>query len=94
MMYHTPALLAESIEGLNIRPDGVYVDATFGGGGHSLAILDRLVTGRLIALDHDADALANAPDDKRLLVERGNFCFLRNYLAHHGYRKVDGILAD
>ena len=94
MKYHTPALLSESIEGLNICPDGVYVDATFGGGGHSRAILERLATGRLIALDHDADALANAPDDKRLITERGNFRFLRNYLAHHGYRKVDGILAD
>ena len=94
MTYHTPALLKESIEGLNIRPDGVYVDVTFGGGGHSRAILERLTTGRLIALDQDADALANAPDDKRLVVERGNFRFLRNYLAHHGYRQVDGILAD
>jgi 16S rRNA (cytosine1402-N4)-methyltransferase len=94
MTYHTPALLNESIEGLNIRPSGIYVDATFGGGGHSRAILERLTTGRLMALDHDADALANAPDDKRLIAQRGNFRFLRNYLAHHGYRKVDGILAD
>ena len=94
MTYHTPALLNESIEGLNIRPDGVYVDATFGGGGHSREILERLTTGRLIALDHDADALTNAPDDKRLITVRGNFRFLRNYLAHHGYRQVDGILAD
>jgi 16S rRNA (cytosine1402-N4)-methyltransferase len=94
MTYHTPALLNESINGLNIRPDGVYVDATFGGGGHSRAILDRLTTGRLIALDQDADALANAPNDKRLIAERGNFRFLRNYLAHHGYRQVDGIMAD
>ena len=94
MKYHTPALLNESIEGLNIHPDGVYVDATFGGGGHSRTILERLTTGRLIALDYDADALANAPDDKRLITERGNFRFLRNYLAHHGYRKVDGILVD
>ena len=94
MTYHTPALLTESIEGLNIRPDGVYVDATFGGGGHSRAILERLSTGRLIALDQDADAMENAPDDKRLVLERGNFRFLRNYLAHHGYRQVDGILAD
>jgi len=93
-MYHTSALLNESIEGLNIRPDGIYVDTTFGGGGHSRAILDRLATGRLIALDQDADALTNAPDDKRLVVERGNFRFLRNYLAHHGYRKVNGILVD
>ena len=94
MTYHTPALLNESIEGLNIHPDGVYVDVTFGGGGHSRAILERLDTGRLVALDQDAEALANAPNDKRLVVERGNFRFLRNYLAHHGYRQVDGILAD
>ena len=94
MTYHTPALLNESIEGLNILPDGVYVDATFGGGGHSRAILDKLATGRLVALDHDADALTNAPNDKRLIAEQGNFRFLRNYLAHHGYRQVDGILAD
>ena len=94
MSYHTPALLNESIEGLNIRPEGVYVDATFGGGGHSRAILERLGSGRLFALDQDADALANAPDDKRLTLSHGNFRFLQNYLAHHGFRQVDGILAD
>jgi 16S rRNA (cytosine1402-N4)-methyltransferase len=95
MTYHTPALLNESIEGLNIRPDGVYVDVTFGGGGHSRAILERLsAKGCLFAIDQDADALANAPSDKRLITQRGNFRFLRNYLAHHGYRQVDGILAD
>ena len=95
MTYHTSALLNESIEGMNTRPDGVYVDATFGGGGHSQAILERLsAQGCLIALDQDADALANAPADKRLITQRGNFRFLRNYLTHHGYRKVDGILAD
>ena len=94
MIYHTPALLDESIEGLKIRPDGIYVDVTFGGGGHSRAILERLTTGRLLALDQDADALANAPDDEHLIIERGNFRFLRNYLVHHGYRQVDGILAD
>jgi 16S rRNA (cytosine1402-N4)-methyltransferase len=94
MMYHTPALLIESVDGLNISPEGIYVDATFGGGGHARVILDRLTTGRLVALDHDANALANAPDDQRIIVERGNFRFLRNYLAHHGYRQVDGIFAD
>jgi 16S rRNA (cytosine1402-N4)-methyltransferase len=94
MTYHIPALLAESVDGLNIRPDGVYADVTFGGGGHAREILKRLTTGRLVALDQDADALANAPDDRRLVVEQGNFRFLRNYLAHHGYRQVDGILAD
>ena len=95
MTYHTSALLSESIEGMNILPDGVYVDATFGGGGHSRAILERLsAKGCLMALDQDTDALANAPADKRLITQRGNFRFLRNYLAHHGFRKVDGILAD
>ncbi len=94
MTYHIPALLNESIEGLNIRPDGIYVDVTFGGGGHSRAILERLTTGRLIALDQDCDALPNAPGDQRFIIEQGNFRFLRNYLIHHGYRKVDGILAD
>ncbi|MDR0713927.1 MAG: 16S rRNA (cytosine(1402)-N(4))-methyltransferase RsmH [Bacteroidales bacterium] len=92
--YHVSALLEESIDGLNIRGDGVYVDATFGGGGHSREILKRLTTGRLIALDQDADALANRPDDRRLIMEQGNFRFLRNYLAHYGIRNVDGILAD
>ncbi|MDR1866187.1 MAG: 16S rRNA (cytosine(1402)-N(4))-methyltransferase RsmH [Bacteroidales bacterium] len=94
MSYHVPALLKESIAGLNIRPGGVYVDVTFGGGGHARAILEKLSSGRLIALDQDADALANRPDDKRLIMEQGNFRFLRHYLAHHGYRTVDGILAD
>ena len=94
MTYHTPILLNESVDGLNVRPDGVYVDVTFGGGGHSRAILERLSDGLLIALDQDADALKNAPDDKRLIAIRGNFCFLRNYLAHHGIRQVDGIMAD
>ena len=94
MTYHAPALLKESVSGLNVRPDGIYADATFGGGGHSRAILERLETGRLIALDCDAEALANAPDDPRLVAVRGNFRFLRNYLLHHGYRTVDGIIAD
>jgi 16S rRNA (cytosine1402-N4)-methyltransferase len=93
-VYHVPALLEESIAGLNINPNGVYVDVTFGGGGHSRAILDKLTTGRLIALDQDADALANRPDDKRFLAEQGNFRYLCNFLAHHGIRQIDGILAD
>lgn len=94
MTYHIPALLNESIEGLNIRQDGIYVDVTFGGGGHSQAILKRLTTGRLIALDQDADALANKIDSGQLILEHGNFRFLQNYMAHCGYRQVDGILAD
>ncbi len=94
MSYHVPALLRESIDGLNIRPDGVYVDVTFGGGGHSRAIIDRLTSGRLIALDQDTDALENSFPDERLIVAHGNFRFLQHYLAHYGYRQVDGILAD
>ncbi len=95
MTYHTPALLSESVDGLDIRPDGVYADVTFGGGGHSREILKRLgPDGRLVALDQDADAASNVPNDNRLIFERGNFRFLRNYLAHNGFRKIDGILAD
>jgi 16S rRNA (cytosine1402-N4)-methyltransferase len=94
MSYHVPALLQESIDSLNIRPDGIYADVTFGGGGHSRAILEKLANGKLIALDQDADALENSFDDKRLIVRHGNFRFLQNYLAHLGYRQIDGILAD
>ena len=93
--YHIPVLLEESIEALAIRPDGVYVDATFGGGGHSRAILGKLgPAGRLIAFDKDADALANAPQDKRLILVHNNFRFVHNFVKFHGYPQVDGILAD
>ena len=93
--YHIPVLLDESMEALAIRADGVYVDATFGGGGHSRAILDRLNgNGRLIAFDKDEDALANAPDDGRLTLVHGDFRFVRNFTRYHGHEKVDGILAD
>jgi 16S rRNA (cytosine1402-N4)-methyltransferase len=92
--YHVPVMLEESVEGLNIRPEGVYADVTFGGGGHARAILKRLTTGRLFVLDRDAEALANCPDDERIIAVQGNFRFLRHYLAHYGYRKIDGILAD
>ena len=95
MKYHTPILLTESVDRLNISPDGVYVDVTLGGGGHSRAILEKLgAGGRLIALDRDAEALANAPDDARLIAQHGDFRYMRNFLVHHGYRQVDGILAD
>ncbi len=94
-VYHTPALLNESVEGLNIRPDGVYVDATFGGGGHSREILNRLgETGRLIAFDQDKDAIKNAPDDPRFIFVRGNFRFLKNFLRFHEVTELDGLLAD
>lgn len=93
--YHIPALLDESVDGLNIRPHGVYVDATFGGGGHTREILRRLgKEGRLIAFDQDKDAAANAPDDPRFMFVRGNFRFLRNFLRYHQVDAVDGLLAD
>ena len=93
--YHIPVLLHESIDSLNIRPDGTYVDLTFGGGGHSRAILERLNrNGVLVAFDQDADAAANCPDDSRLLFIRSNFRFMRGALRARGIREVDGILAD
>jgi len=94
MIYHVPALLDESIKGLNIRPSGIYVDVTFGGGGHSGEILKRLTNGRLIAFDQDEDAEKNIPDDKRLTFLNQNFRFLKNNLRYIGVSSVDGILAD
>lgn len=93
--YHIPALLNESIDGLDIRPSGLYVDVTFGGGGHSREILRRLnPDGRLVAFDQDEDAIRNAIDDPRFLFVRSNFRFLKNFLRYHGIEEVDGILAD
>ena len=94
MAYHIPALLDESIEGLNIRPDGIYVDATFGGGGHSMEILKHLKKGRLIAFDQDEDAMANLTSDSRLTFLSQNFRFLKNNLLFNGVKSVDGIIAD
>ncbi len=95
MGYHKPVLLHESIEGLNIKPKGSYVDLTFGGGGHSREVLKKLgKNGRLIAFDQDQDAEANVPDDKRVIFVGANFRYLRNYLRYHAMEKVDGILAD
>ena len=95
MDYHLPVMLNECIEGLNIRLDGTYVDATFGGGGHSRAILSHLGEGgRLIAFDQDADALANVMDDPRFTMIQENFRHMKAFLRLHGVRKVDGILAD
>lgn len=95
MAYHIPVLLSESIEGLNISPNGVYVDLTFGGGGHSRAILERLGSGgRLFAFDQDEEAFQNAIDDKRFMLIRGNFRYFRNFLLYHKVEQVDGILAD
>ncbi|MDX1758702.1 MAG: 16S rRNA (cytosine(1402)-N(4))-methyltransferase RsmH [Arenibacter algicola] len=95
MTYHNPVLLTESVEGLNIKPDGVYVDVTFGGGGHSREILKRLgENGRLLAFDQDEDALPNAIDDDRFQLINENFRYIKQFLKFYGIRKVDGILAD
>ncbi|HQB78885.1 MAG TPA: 16S rRNA (cytosine(1402)-N(4))-methyltransferase RsmH, partial [Tenuifilaceae bacterium] len=94
MAYHVPVLLRESVDGLNIKPNGTYVDLTFGGGGHSREILKHLKKGRLIAFDQDEEAFANAIDDPRFMLIRSNFRFFRNFLRYHGIEHVDGILAD
>lgn len=95
IVYHTPALLLPCMEGLSIRPDGTYVDVTFGGGGHSREILNRLSPkGRLLSFDQDLDAARNAFDDPRFTFVRGNFKHLSNFLRFYGAEKVDGILAD
>lgn len=95
MEYHNPVLLKETVDGLNIKPDGIYVDVTFGGGGHSKAILSQLGTnGKLFAFDQDEDALANAlPDDRFQLIPE-NFRYIKRFLRFYGVKNVDGILAD
>lgn len=93
-MYHSPALLKESVDGLNIKPGGVYVDVTYGGGGHSQEILKRLKGGRLIAFDQDEDAWENKIDDERLTLLNSNFRYLKNFLKFHQAMPVDGIIAD
>ncbi len=93
--YHNPVLLKETVDGLNIRPDGTYVDVTFGGGGHSREILRRLgPNGRLFSFDQDEDAKANAIDDSRFQLIDQNFRYLKRYLRFYGVKQVDGILAD
>ncbi len=93
--YHIPALLNETIEGLSIKPDGIYVDTTFGGGGHSREILAHLgKKGKLLGFDQDEDAIKNALDDPRFIFARSNFKFLKNFLRYHQIEKIDGILAD
>lgn len=93
--YHVPVMLQECIDALAIKPDGIYVDVTFGGGGHSKEILKHLgPKGRLIAFDQDPDAVKNALDDPRFTLIHQNFRFLKNYLRLEGIRAVDGILAD
>ena len=92
--YHKPVMLKECLEGLNIKPEGTYVDVTFGGGGHSKEILKRLTTGKLYAFDQDADAAANNINDNRFMLIQQNFRFARNFLKYHNALPVDGILAD
>jgi 16S rRNA (cytosine1402-N4)-methyltransferase len=95
MEYHNPVLLKETVDGLNIKPDGVYVDVTFGGGGHSREIMKRLgPNGKLFAFDQDEDARANIIDDERFMLIPENFGFIKRYLRFHGVKAVDGILAD
>ena len=95
MEYHNPVLLKETVKGLNIKEDGIYVDVTFGGGGHSREILKFLgPKGRLIAFDQDKDALLNTIDDTRFLLINENFRHIKRFLRFHGIKSVDGILAD
>ncbi|QSW90472.1 16S rRNA (cytosine(1402)-N(4))-methyltransferase RsmH [Flavobacterium endoglycinae] len=95
MEYHNPVLLHPTVDGLNIKPDGIYVDVTFGGGGHSKEILKRLgPNGKLFAFDQDEDALANALPDERFTLINENFRFIKRFLRFHGVKAVDGILAD
>jgi 16S rRNA (cytosine1402-N4)-methyltransferase len=93
--YHIPVLLAETIDGLNINTDGIYVDCTFGGGGHSKAILEKLsAKGKLVAFDQDEDAKKNLPDDERIIFVPQNFRHLQRFLRLHNITAVDGIMAD
>lgn len=93
--YHIPVLLAETIDGLHINPDGIYVDCTFGGGGHSKAILEKLsAKGKLVAFDQDDDAKKNLPDDERIIFVPQNFRHLQRFLRLHQIAAVDGIMAD
>ena len=94
MVYHIPALLQESIDGLNIQPNGIYVDVTFGGGGHSKEILKHLKTGKLIAFDQDEDAVINIPSDVKFIFLNQNFRFLRNNLQFNNITSIDGLIAD
>ena len=94
MSYHQPVLLKEAIDQLMVRPDGTYIDLTYGGGGHSAGILKRLKKGRLIAFDQDSDAESNAVKDKRFFFIRGNFRYVKNFLRFEDVVEVDGAIAD
>ena len=94
-VYHIPALLPQALEALDIKPDGVYVDATYGGGGHSRAIVERLgPSGHLYSFDQDIDAVSRALTDDRFTIVHGNFRFITNFLRYYGVGKIDGLLAD
>ncbi|MCW3106823.1 MAG: rsmH [Segetibacter sp.] len=93
--YHVPVLFYETMEALQVKPDGIYVDCTFGGGGHSRGIADKLGPGgKLVAFDQDADAIRNIPEDERVVFVPNNFRHLQRFLRLHGFPKVDGVLAD
>ena len=94
MTYHKPVLLAESIEGLNIKPDGIYVDVTFGGGGHSKEILKNLKNGFLYGFDHDLDAEKTSIKSNNFKFIRSNFRYVKNFLRLEGVKKIDGLIAD
>lgn len=94
MPYHEPVLLQQSVDGLNIKADGIYVDLTYGGGGHSMEILDRLENGKLISFDQDEDAVNNLIEDRRFIFINHNFRFLKHFLMYYNIEKVDGILGD
>jgi 16S rRNA (cytosine1402-N4)-methyltransferase len=94
MEYHNPVLLKECIDGLNINPEGIYVDVTFGGGGHSREILKHLTTGKLYAFDQDDDAIKNKIDDERFVLIKQNFRYLKNFLKMYNALPIDGLLAD
>ena len=94
MEYHRPVLLKDCIDGLNIDPKGIYVDVTFGGGGHSREILKHLTTGKLYAFDQDEDALKNKIDDERFILIKQNFKYLKNFLKMYNALPIDGLLAD
>ena len=93
-MYHNPVLLNEGLNGLNINPEGVYADVTFGGGGHSRAIMERLTTGHLYAFDQDEDAQANVIDDERFTFIPQNFSYFKNFIQLYHQGKIDGVIAD
>jgi len=94
MEYHNPVLLKECIDGLNINPEGIYVDVTFGGGGHSKEILKHLTTGKLYAFDQDEDAVKNKMEDERFVLIKQNFRYLKNFLRMYNALPIDGLLAD